>query len=241
MQVREHWNFSKERSASAVESLSKLCYYDSMLNVAVFGSGRGSNFKAMLDAIANDRLRGVRVVLVVSNNADAGIVDHARQHDIPVRRWSRKMYATDDAYCAEMLAALREASVDLIVLAGFMKYLPAPVIAAYRHRILNIHPALLPAFGGTGMYGLHVHRAVLAAHEPLTGATVHLVDEEYDHGQIVIQRTVPVLASDSPESLAARVLEMEHYILPEAIRLFAEDRITVVPGRTHVHIRSSQE
>ena len=193
-----------------------------MLNVAVFGSGRGSNFKAMLDAIAGGRLQDVRVVLVVSNNADAGIFDHARRHEIPVRHWSRKMYATDDAYCAAMLAALREAAADLIVLAGFMKYLPAPIIAAFRHRILNIHPALLPSFGGTGMYGLHVHRAVLAAHEPLTGATVHIVDEEYDHGPIVIQRTVPVLASDSPESLAARVLEMEHYILPEAIRLFAE-------------------
>jgi phosphoribosylglycinamide formyltransferase-1 len=212
-----------------------------MLNIAVFGSGRGSNFKSLLDALRSGRLRDVRSVLVVSNNADAGIFDHARRQGIPVLHWSRKMYASDEAYCAAMLAALREARADLIVLAGYMKFLPAPIIAAYRHRILNIHPALLPSFGGTGMYGLHVHRAVLAAHEPLTGATVHVVDEEYDHGPIVIQRTVPVLASDSPESLAARVLEMEHYILPEAIRLFAEGRITVEPDRTHVHIRSSQE
>jgi phosphoribosylglycinamide formyltransferase 1 len=212
-----------------------------MLNIAVFGSGRGSNFKSLLDAIDSGRLRDVRCVLVVSNNADAGILDHAVRQGVPVLQWSRKKYASDEAYCAAMLTALREARADLIVLAGYMKFLPAPVIAAFRNRILNIHPALLPSFGGTGMYGLHVHRAVLAAHEPLTGATVHVVDEEYDHGPIVIQRTVPVLASDSPESLAARVLEMEHYILPEAIRLFAEGRITVEPGRTHVHIRSSQE
>lgn len=212
-----------------------------MLNIAVFGSGRGSNFKSLLDAIDAGRVRDVRCVLVVSNNADAGIFDHARRQGIAVLQWSRKMYASDEAYCAAMLAALREARADLIVLAGYMKFLPAPIIAAYRNRILNIHPALLPSFGGTGMYGLHVHRAVLAAHEPLTGATVHIVDEEYDHGPIVIQRTVPVLASDSPESLAARVLEMEHHILPEAVRLFAEGRITVEPGRTHVHIRSSQE
>ena len=212
-----------------------------MLNIAVFGSGRGSNFKSLLDAIDAGRVRDVRCVLVVSNNADAGIFDHARRQGIAVLQWSRKMYASDEAYCAAMLAALREARADLIVLAGYMKFLPAPIIAAYRNRILNIHPALLPSFGGTGMYGLHVHRAVLAAHEPLTGATVHIVDEEYDHGPIVIQRTVPVLASDSPESLAARVLEMEHHILPEAVRLFAEGRITVDPGRTHVHIRSSQE
>ncbi len=212
-----------------------------MLNIAVFGSGRGSNFKSLLDAMDAGRVRDVRCVLVVSNNADAGIFDHARRHGIAVLQWSRKMYASDEAYAAAMLAALREARADLIVLAGYMKFLPAPIIAAYRNRILNIHPALLPSFGGTGMYGLHVHRAVLAAHEPLTGATVHIVDEEYDHGPIVIQRTVPVLASDSPESLAARVLAMEHHILPEAVRLFAEGRITVEPGRTHVHIRSSQE
>jgi phosphoribosylglycinamide formyltransferase 1 len=212
-----------------------------MLNIAVFGSGRGSNFISVLDAIDAGRLRDCRIVLVVSNNADAGIIEHARRRDLPVLHWSRKQYATDDAYHTAMLAALRETRAEMIVLAGYMKFLPAPIIAAFRNRILNIHPALLPSFGGTGMYGLHVHRAVLAAHEPLTGATVHVVDEEYDHGAIVIQRTVPVLASDTPESLAARVLEMEHYILPEAIRLFAEGRVVVEPGRTHVHIRSSQE
>jgi phosphoribosylglycinamide formyltransferase 1 len=212
-----------------------------MLNIVVFGSGRGSNFTSVVDAIDSGRLRDCRIVLVVSNNAEAGILDHARRRNIPVLHWSRKMYATDEAYCAAMLAALREARADLIVLAGYMKFLPAPIITAFSNRILNIHPALLPSFGGTGMYGLHVHRAVLAAHEPLTGATVHIVDEEYDHGPIVIQRTVPVLASDSPDSLAGRVLEMEHHILPEAIRLFAEGRIVVEPGKTHVHIRSSRE
>ncbi len=212
-----------------------------MLNIAVFGSGRGSNCTSVLNAIDSGRLCDCRVVLVISNNADAGILDEARRRSIPVLHWSRKMYATDEAYSAAMLAALQEARAELIVLAGYMKFLPAPIITAFRNRILNIHPALLPSFGGTGMYGLHVHRAVLAAHEPLTGATVHIVDEEYDHGPIVIQRTVPVLASDTPQSLADRVLEMEHHILPEAIRLFAEGRITVEPGRTHVHIRSSRE
>ena len=169
-----------------------------MLNIAVFGSGRGSNFESLLDAIDSGRLRDVRCVLVVSNNADAGILDHARRHGIAVLQWSRKMYASDEAYSAAMLAALREARADLIVLAGYMKFLPPLMIPPFRRPFLNIHPALLPSFGGTGMYGLHVHRAVLAAHEPLTGATVHIVDEEYDHGPIVIQRTVPVLASDSP-------------------------------------------
>lgn len=212
-----------------------------MLALAVFGSGRGSNFRAVLGAIDNGCLPGVRVVLAVSNNSDSGVLEIAGQHGIPARHWSRKQYASEGAYCDAMLGALRDASVGLIVLAGYMKQFPAPIIAAYRHRILNIHPALLPSFGGRGMYGLNVHRAVLAAHEPLTGVTVHLVDEEYDHGPIVVQRTVPVLASDTPESLAARVLAMEHYILPEAVRLFAEGRIVVEPGRSHVHIRSLQE
>jgi len=152
-----------------------------------------------------------------------------------------KGQADEKDFYRPVLAALQKAAVDVIVLAGYMKHLPASVVAAYRHRILNIHPALLPAFGGTGMYGLRVHQAVLASHESLTGATVHIVDEEYDHGPIVLQRTVPVLASDSPESLAARVLEMEHSVLPEAIRLFAEGRVSVIDGQCHVHISPLQE
>ena len=212
-----------------------------MLNIAVFGSGRGSNFKAVLDAVQNGELPNSCIVLVVSNNSDAGILDLARAAGLPARHISQKLSGSQEAFTADLLAALRTAEANLIVLAGYMKQLPAPVIAAYRHRILNIHPALLPSFGGKGMYGLRVHQAVLAAHEPLTGATVHMVDEEYDHGPIVLQRTVPVLASDSAESLAARVLEMEHAVLPEAIRLFAEERISVVEGHSHVHIIPLQE
>jgi len=212
-----------------------------MLKIAVFGSGRGSNFKAILDAIHYGQLPDVRIVLVASNNSDAGILDLARTAGLPFRHISQKQFPSEDAFAAGLLAALQKAAVDVIVLAGYMKHLPASVVAAYRHRILNIHPALLPAFGGTGMYGLRVHQAVLASHESLTGATVHIVDEEYDHGPIVLQRTVPVLASDSPESLAARVLEMEHSVLPEAIRLFAEGRVSVINGQSHVHISPLQE
>jgi len=208
-----------------------------MLDIAVFGSGRGSNFKAILDAIADGRLPETRIVLVVSNASDAGILDLARAARLPYRHMSRKQYASEESFVADMLAALRAAGTNLIVLAGYMKHLPAPIVTAFRHRILNIHPALLPKFGGKGMYGSRVHEAVLASHEALTGATVHVVDEVYDHGPIVLQRTVPVLETDSPESLAARVLEMEHHILPEALRLFAEGRVTVADGETHVHIR----
>lgn len=212
-----------------------------MQNIAVFGSGRGSNFRSVLQAIQSGHLSGVRVVLVISNNSDAGILDVARTENIPTLHISQKQFASEGAYSTALGERLRTAGVQLIVLAGYMKRLPGPIVAEYRNRIINIHPALLPRFGGKGMYGLRVHEAVLAAHEPLTGVTVHIVDEEYDHGPIVVQRTVPVLASDTPESLAARVLEMEHHILPEAIRLFAQERVSVVNGHSHVRIRSLQE
>jgi phosphoribosylglycinamide formyltransferase-1 len=116
-----------------------------------------------------------------------------------------------------------------------MKHLPASVVAAYRHRIINIHPALLPEFGGQGMYGQHVHEAVLAAHRTVSGATVHLVDSEYDHGAIVLQDRVPVHPGDTPALLAERVLQVEHRLLPEAIRLFAARRISVIDGKVHIH------
>ena len=208
-----------------------------MLNIAVFGSGRGSNFKAILNAIADRQLPDTRIVLVVSNNSDAGILDLARAARLPHRHMSRKQYSTEESFVADMLAALRASETNLIVLAGYMKHLPAPIVTAYHHRILNVHPALLPKFGGKGMYGPRVHEAVLASREALTGATVHVVDEVYDHGPIVLQRTVPVLDTDSPESLAARVLEMEHHVLPEALRLFAEGRVSVIEGQPHVQIR----
>nr|WP_243665078.1 phosphoribosylglycinamide formyltransferase [Rhodothermus marinus] len=121
-----------------------------------------------------------------------------------------------------MLEVLRAHDVELVALAGYLKKIPDNVVAAYRNRILNIHPSLLPAFGGPGMYGRRVHEAVLNYGVRWTGATVHLVDEEYDHGPIVLQEPVPVLPDDTPETLAARVLEVEHRLYPEALRLFAE-------------------
>ncbi len=212
-----------------------------MYNAAVFGSGRGSNFQAILQAVQAGHLPGVRIVLVLSNNSDAGILDVARANGIPALHISQKHYASEGAFASALGENLRKAAVDLVVLAGYMKRLPAQVVAEFRNRIINIHPALLPHFGGKGMYGLRVHEAVLAAHEPLTGVTVHIVDEDYDHGPIVLQRTVPVLASDTPQGLAARVLEMEHVILPEAIRLFAENRVSVLNGHSHVRLRPVQE
>jgi phosphoribosylglycinamide formyltransferase-1 len=190
--------------------------------IAVFGSGRGSNFQAILDAAHRGDLPGISFALVVSNNSDAGILEIARAQGIPALHCSRKFFPDNAAFEAALLAALRSHGAEAIALAGYMKKVPPGIIAAYGGRILNIHPALLPRFGGQGMYGIRVHEAVLASGERESGATVHLVDEEYDRGTILLQRRVPVLPGDTPETLAARVLEAEHQAYPEALRRFAE-------------------
>ena len=179
------------------------------MHVAVAVSGRGSNLEALLHALGPDA--PARVVLVLSNRADAPALDRAAARGIPV------VTLGDHADGREWLAALEHHRVDLLVLAGYLKLVPADVIARYRGRILNIHPALLPAFGGKGMYGRRVHEAVLASGASESGATVHLVDEAYDRGAILGQARVPVLPTDSPETLAQRVLEAEHRLLPAAV------------------------
>jgi phosphoribosylglycinamide formyltransferase-1 len=193
-----------------------------MLQLAVLGSGRGSNFQAILCAIEEGRLPSTHVCLVISNNSDAGILALARSAGVPALHLSQKQFATEAAFTDAMLAELHRRGAELVVLAGYMKRVPPRVVREYHRRILNIHPALLPKFGGQGMYGHHVHEAVIAAHERESGATVHVVDEEYDRGPIVLQRTVAVSSDDTPETLAAKVLAVEHALYPEAIRHYAD-------------------
>jgi phosphoribosylglycinamide formyltransferase 1 len=184
------------------------------MRLAVCVSGRGSNLVALLEALRVSTL--AEVVLVLSNRADAPALDRARE---------RKIAATalaDPRDAEEWLALLQQYRVDLVVLAGYLKLVPAGVIHAYRNRILNIHPALLPDFGGAGMYGHHVHEAVIASGARVSGATVHLVDEQYDRGAILAQARVPVLPGDTAETLAARVLRAEHRLLPAVILKAAE-------------------
>jgi phosphoribosylglycinamide formyltransferase-1 len=196
------------------------------MNIAVFASGRGSNVEAILHAVQRGELPA-RVVLLISNTSSAGALELARAHNIPAVHLSPTPFSSEEAYTERMLALLSEHRVDLIALAGYLKKIPGRVIEQYRNRIVNIHPALLPKFGGPGMYGIHVHRAVLAAGETVSGATVHLVDEEYDHGAILMQKTVDVAPNDTPETLAARVLKVEHEIYPQVLRAFAEGRVRV--------------
>lgn len=184
------------------------------MRVAVAVSGRGSNLEALLDALDPDA--PARVVLVISNRAHAGALDRARDHEIEA------VVLADPADAAEWLRALAGARVDLLVLAGYLKLVPPAVVHQYRGRVINIHPGLLPAFGGAGMYGERVHAAVIASGASETGATVHLVDEVYDRGPILGQARVPVLPGDTKESLAARVLEAEHRLLPAAVLAAAQ-------------------
>ena len=194
-----------------------------MLRIAVFGSGRGSNFLAILNAIQQGSIPLASIGVVLSNNSSAGILEIARANNIPAVHLSQKQFGSEEEFVTALLTLLRMYDINFIILAGYMKRIPPQIIREYRNRMLNIHPALLPKFGGQGMYGHHVHEAVIAAHEPVSGATVHVVDEEYDHGRIVLQGTVPVDPGETPETLAAKVLAIEHDIYPEAIRMFARD------------------
>ncbi|NTV02395.1 MAG: phosphoribosylglycinamide formyltransferase [Chlorobiaceae bacterium] len=196
---------------------------DNKKRLAVFCSGAGSNFRALFRAV-KERNLPAEFVLCLSNRSQCGAFDFAREQGMETLHLSEKQFETYEAFSSAMVAALRERSIDIVLLAGYMRKVPDAVVAAFPDRIMNIHPALLPKFGGEGMYGIHVHTAVIAAGEPESGATVHLVNEEYDKGRIVLQRRVPVLPSDTPEVLAARVLECEHALYPDALEKLLGDK-----------------
>jgi formyltetrahydrofolate-dependent phosphoribosylglycinamide formyltransferase len=201
------------------------------LNIAIIASGKGSNFKSILDAIKSGKIPNTQIALLISNNSDAGAFEVARGNNIPALHINRKQFATDEDFNSALLSSLQKHHVNFIALAGYMKKIDPMIVKTFKNHIINIHPALLPKFGGSGMYGLHVHRAVIASKDKISGASIHIVDEEYDHGPVVLQKSVPVEANDTPESLAARVLKIEHEIYPEAIRLFAEGKVKVNEGK----------
>ena len=191
--------------------------------LAAFCSGTGSNFQSLYHAI-NERVFPAEFTLCLSNRSECGAIAFARQHGIPTVHLSEKQYDTHRAFAAAMLKSLEEHGVEYILLAGYLRKVPEAVVNAYSFRILNIHPALLPEFGGPGMYGINVHKAVLEAGRKETGATVHYVDPEYDKGPVLLQRKVPVEPGDTPESLAARVLKCEHRLYPDALEKLLTDR-----------------
>ena len=198
------------------------------LALGVLASGRGSNLQALLDACGTSGFPA-KVCIVVSDVATAHALERARRHRVEARHADPKGFPSREAFDRAVMEILREAGVDLVCLAGFMRLLGKAFVAAWPHRIMNIHPALLPAFPG-----LHVQRKAVEYGVKISGCTVHFVDEGTDTGPIIVQAAVPVLDDDTEESLAARILREEHRIYPQAIRLFAEGRLEVRGRRVMV-------
>lgn len=186
------------------------------MNLAFLASHRGSNMQAVIDACKAGHLQAAPCV-VISNNSDSEALMRAREEGIPGYHRSSKTHPAPEQLDDEILNLLRRHRADLIILAGYMRKLGPRTLTEYKGHILNIHPALLPKYGGQGMYGRAVHEAILAARECETGVTIHLVDEEYDQGAVVAQARVPVLDTDRVDTLAARVLETEHRFLVETL------------------------
>ncbi|MDR2592488.1 MAG: phosphoribosylglycinamide formyltransferase [Chitinispirillales bacterium] len=207
------------------------------MRCAVFASGNGSNFQALLDRKSSGDLPHADFVLMVGNNSKAGAFERARSNGIATLHIAPSHFLTEEAYAERLSSALKDAGVELIALAGYMKKLPPAIVAQYRNRILNIHPGLLPAFGGQGMYGSNVHKAVIEYGAKFSGVTVHFVDDEYDHGPVIKQKVVPVLDNDDAQSLAARVLEAEHECYWQAIEAVAAGRIKI-EGRRVTFLKS---
>lgn len=195
------------------------------MKLAFFASHRGTNMQAMLDACKAGIL-AAQPCVVISNNSDSEALARAQREGIPHYHLSAKTHPEPGQLDAEILAALKRHHTELVVLAGYMRKLGPQTLTAFQGRIINIHPALLPKYGGPGMYGAHVHEAVLAAGESETGITIHLVDEEYDHGAILAQRRVPVVPGDTVEMLAERVLAQEHAFLVETLGRIISGELT---------------
>jgi phosphoribosylglycinamide formyltransferase 1 len=194
------------------------------MNLAFFASGNGSNFQSVYKACVSGKLKSIPNVLI-SNNSDSGAIKFAKTHGLPHSHISKITEPDSKKRDYKILETLRHHSVDLILLLGYMQLLGTQTIEAYKDRILNIHPALLPKYGGKGMYGMNVHKAVIQSGDTETGVTLHLVNEEYDKGKILAQTKVLVEAGDTPESLAARVLVREHSFLVETLLKIENEEI----------------
>jgi phosphoribosylglycinamide formyltransferase-1 len=177
--------------------------------IAIFASGKGSNAKAIIDYFKNNET--VAITMIASNNPNAGVLAIARQNNIDTFIFSKEDLQNEDFFLKQL------SNIDFIVLAGFLWLIPSFLVKQFPNRIINIHPALLPKFGGKGMYGMRVHEAVHQAKETETGITIHFVNEHYDEGQYILQQKVSIAADDSPQSIANKVLQLEHYWYPKAV------------------------
>ena len=197
-----------------------------MTNICIFASGGGSNFKAIFKQILEGKISG-KIVLVISNNPGCDAIKFANSCSIKILIVNKYRFPISSEREKIILESLIYSKIDLICLAGYMKMLSVNIIKSYQNKILNIHPALLPEFGGRGFFGIRVHEAVIKSQNKFSGATVHFVDEVYDHGPIILQRKININNNENPESLAKRILEIEHQIFPEVVKAFCENRIII--------------
>ncbi len=199
------------------------------MNIAVFVSGRGSNLQSILQSRELADL--IEIKAVISDKVECGAFEIAKKFSVPTFSLGEKDGLISYKNLSNLLTQLE---IDLIVLAGFLKLIPAEVVKKYKLRIINIHPALLPSFGGKGMYGMNVHRAVYNSSAKVSGASVHFVDETYDTGTIIAQECIDIRDVKSPEEIAERVLQIEHRILPRVIKLLAEKKVQMINKRVEV-------
>lgn len=207
-----------------------------MKNIVVLVSGGGTNLQALIDAQNRNELGNGKITCVIASKADAYALERARNNGIKCRTLIRKDYPDISSYSEAMRDMLLEEKADLVVYAGFMTILNEKVCDEFPNKMINVHPALIPSFCGKGFYGLHVHEAALKKGVKVSGATVHFVTAECDAGPIILQKAVEVMENDTPETLQKRIMEQAEWkILPKAVQLFCDDKITVVNGRTIIN------
>lgn len=202
-------------------------------HIAVLVSGGGSNLQSLIEQEQAGYFDGI-ISLVVSNNAKAYALKRANQHQIPARYLNRKEFSDDQAYDLELIRLFEEYRIDLIVLAGYLRYITSTLLSAFPNRVINIHPSLLPAFGGKNYYGLKVHQALYQRGAKVSGATVHFVDAGQDTGPIILQKAISLDQDWLPEEIQKQVLVIEHQLLPQAVKLFCENRLLVENGRVYI-------
>jgi len=202
-----------------------------MMKLGILASHTGTNFQSILDA-CQEGILAAEPVVAISNNSASMALQRAEKAGMPTFHLSRKTHPKEEDLDSAVLGVLRDHEVELVVLVGYMKHLGPATLSHYRHRIINIHPALLPKYGGKGMYGMHVHNAVIASGDQDSGVSIHLVDGEYDAGPVIAQKKIPVHTDDTPESLAARILTHEHQFLVETLTKIVDKEIdlTQFPG-----------
>lgn len=206
-----------------------------MLRIGVLVSGGGTNLQVLIDAQNRGEIPNGEIVLVISSKADAYALERARRQGIPTAVYLRKDYADVEAYSAALIIELNRAQIDLVVMAGFLTITSDEFVRAFKNRIINVHPALIPSFSGKGNYGIHVHEAALKRGVKLTGATVHFVNEICDGGPIILQKAVQVHEDDTPETLQRRVMqEAEWILLPKAVALYCDGKLHVEDDKVRI-------